>query len=85
MPVLAGVTLADTFTASAALRVTWPVLLSTDAFNVKSLPVPWACSSTVPVPWALRATPSVLPSFNVKLPEVVRSTMLPLALVRTSA
>ena len=85
VPVLAVVTLADTFTASAALRVTWPVPLSTDAFNVKSLPAPWACKSTDPVPWALRTTPSVLPSFSVKLPAVLRSTMLPLALVRTSA
>ena len=85
VPVPAVFTLADTFAASAALRVTWPVPLWTEAFTVKSLPVPWASKSTLPVPWALRATPSVLPSTSVKLPAVVRSTIFPLALVRTSA
>ena len=39
----------------------------------------------LPVPCALTASPSVLPSFSVKLPSTVRNTILPLpALVRTS-
>ena len=74
---------ANTLTLPVPLPL--PLVLTMSALTVMSLSAPKVCSSTLPVPWALRATPSVLPSASVKLPAVVRSTIFPLALVRTSA
>ena len=78
-------------TSRAAMMLRLPLPLVMSAWAAMSLSTPCACSSTLPLPCALRAVPLMplptavaVPSFSTMPPARVRSTMEPLAVVKTS-